>query len=117
MQPHSSGPSSCTPTEQDQQQQQQQRWRQTVMYYAHTKHRFDAMDVDLFDQLQGLGLVVEEVVESGQQLPPPSPPPFSSLYPEMRCAVFKISRLAAAAAAAAAMADDAAEPVLNEAAS
>jgi hypothetical protein len=66
------------------------------MYYAHTKHRFDAMDVDLFEQLEGLGLCVQELVEAGQQLPPPSPPPFSSLYPEMRCAVFKISRPAAA---------------------
>jgi hypothetical protein len=103
MQPPSSSSSSSTPSstssstsEHDHQQQQQQ----TIMYYAHTKHRFDAMDVDLFDQLQGLGLCVEEVVETGQQLPPPSPPPFSSLYPEMRCAVFKISRPAAAEAAA-----------------
>jgi hypothetical protein len=54
------------------------------------------MDVDLFEQLEGLGLSVQEVVEAGRELAPPSPPPFSSLYPEMRCAVFKISRPAAA---------------------
>ncbi|WIA08326.1 hypothetical protein OEZ85_007768 [Tetradesmus obliquus] len=83
-------------TEQQQPQQQQQQQQQTVMYYAHTKHRFDAMDVDLFEQLQRLGLCVAEVVEAGQELPPASPPPFSSLYPEMRCAVFRISRPAAA---------------------
>lgn len=78
-------------------EQQQQQQGQPVMYYAHTKHRFDAMDVDLFEQLEGLGLCVQEVLEAGQELPPPSPPPFSSLYPEMRCAVFKISRPRAAA--------------------
>lgn len=65
-----------------------------VFYYAHTKHRFDAYDVDLFAELEGLGLSVEEVVEDGEQLPPPSPPPFSSLYPEMRCAVFRVSKSA-----------------------
>jgi hypothetical protein len=50
------------------------------------------MDVLLFQQLEAEGLSVEEVVEAGQQLPPPSPPPFSSLFPDMRCAVFKIYR-------------------------
>lgn len=65
-----------------------------VFYYAHTKHRFDAYDVELFAELEDLGLTVEEVIEDGEELPPPSPPPFSSLYPDMRCAVFKISRTA-----------------------
>jgi hypothetical protein len=104
MQPHNSSPNNSPPITTAKQpdhhhhphQQHQQQQQETVMYYAHTKHRFDAMDVDLFEQLEGLGLCVQEVVEAGQQLPPPSPPPFSSLYPEMRCAVFKISRRAAA---------------------
>lgn len=63
-----------------------------VFYYAHTKHRFDAFDVDLFDEMASLGLDVEEVIEAGEELPPPSPPPFSSLYPEMRIAMFRITR-------------------------
>lgn len=52
------------------------------------------MDVLLFERLAAEGLTVEEVVEPGKELPPPSPPPFSSLYPDMRCAVFKIYRAA-----------------------
>jgi hypothetical protein len=98
MQPHTRSTNSATASAADHpdHNQQQPQQQETVMYYAHTKHRFDAMDVDLFDQLQGLGLCVQEVVEEGQELPPPSPPPFSSLYPELRCAVFKISRPAAA---------------------
>lgn len=52
------------------------------------------MDVMLFEQLEAQGLTVEEVVEAGRELPPPSPPPFSSLFPDMRCAVFKIYRAA-----------------------
>jgi len=50
------------------------------------------MDVLLFERLEAEGLTVQEVVETGQQLPPPSPPPFTSLFPDMRCAVFKIFR-------------------------
>jgi hypothetical protein len=50
------------------------------------------MDVTLFERLEAEGLSVEEVVEAGSELPPPSPPPFSSLFPDMRCAMFKIYR-------------------------
>eukprot|EP00775_Hariotina_reticulata_P004246 gene4246-4496_t len=64
-----------------------------VMYYAHTKHRFDALDVEFFEQLAAHDLDVMEVVEAGRELPPPSPPAFSSLFPDMRIAVFRISRV------------------------
>lgn len=50
------------------------------------------MDVMLLERLEAEGLTVEEVIEAGCELPPPSPPPFSSLFPDMRCAVFKIYR-------------------------
>ena len=50
------------------------------------------MDVTLFERLEAEGLAVEEVCEPDCQLPPPSPPPFSSLFPDMRIAVFKIYR-------------------------
>jgi hypothetical protein len=50
------------------------------------------MDVLLLERLEAEGLTVEEVIESGSELPPPSPPPFSSLFPDMRCAVFKVYR-------------------------
>lgn len=54
--------------------------------------RYDNMDVTLFERLEAEGLAVEEVCEPDCQLPPPSPPPFSSLFPDMRIAVFKIYR-------------------------
>jgi hypothetical protein len=63
-----------------------------VMYYAHTKHRFDALDVEFFEQLQAHDLDIVEVVEAGRELPPPSPPAFSSLFPDMRIAVFRIAK-------------------------
>lgn len=50
------------------------------------------MDVLLFERLEAEGLAVEEVIEAGRQLPPPSPPPFSALFPDMRCGIFKIQR-------------------------
>ncbi|CCO19047.1 predicted protein [Bathycoccus prasinos] len=61
------------------------------MLYAHTKHRYDGMDVDFFENLEKEGLVCEEVRKSGTKTPPPSPPPFESLFPDQRIAVFRIS--------------------------
>lgn len=52
------------------------------------------MDVTLFERLEAEGLAVEEVCEAGCELQPPSPPPFSSLFPDMRIAVFKIYKAA-----------------------
>lgn len=60
------------------------------MLYAHTKHRYDGMDVDFFENLEKEGLDYEEVRKNGTKTPPPSPPPFESLFPELRVAVFRI---------------------------
>jgi hypothetical protein len=54
--------------------------------------RYDALDELLLERLAAAGLSVQEVVAPGQQLPPPSPPLFDSLFPDMRCAVFRITR-------------------------
>jgi hypothetical protein len=62
------------------------------MLYAHTKHRYDGMDVDFFENLEEEGLMCEEVRKFGTKTPPPSPPPFESLFPDQRIAVFRISR-------------------------
>ena len=43
-----------------------------------------------FEELEANGLVFDEVVESGRELPPPSPPPLTELFPEMRIAVYNI---------------------------
>jgi hypothetical protein len=61
------------------------------MLYAHTKHRYDGMDVDFFENLEQEGLMCEEVRKFGTKTPPPSPPPFESLFPDQRIAVFRIS--------------------------
>ncbi len=62
-----------------------------VIYYAHTKHRYDVCDIHFLEQCAAAGLAVEEVFEAGVEAPPPSPPPLTELFPEMRCAVFRIT--------------------------
>ena len=52
----------------------------SFMLYAHTKHRYDGMDVDFFENLEKEGLDYEEVRKNGTKTPPPSPPPFESLF-------------------------------------
>lgn len=64
-----------------------------VCYYAHTKHRYDSLDLDFFEQLDARGLRAEEMRQPGVlETPPPSPPPFESLFPDQRIAVYKITR-------------------------
>lgn len=65
--------------------------RHTVCYYAHTKHRFDALDLEFLAECEAQGLEVEEVFESGAVRPPPSPPPLTELFPAMRIAMFRIT--------------------------
>lgn len=62
-----------------------------VCYYSHTKHRYDGMDMDFFEAIERAGLTREEVREPEVPSPPPSPPPFESLFPEQRVAVYRIA--------------------------
>eukprot|EP00041_Stephanoeca_diplocostata_P017245 m.343913 g.343913 ORF g.343913 m.343913 type:complete len:284 (+) comp20638_c0_seq2:310-1161(+) len=64
----------------------------TVIYYCHTKHRYDMMDVDFVKGVHAQGLRLEEVFISGDPLPDPSPPPFESLFNDFRIAIWKITR-------------------------
>ena len=61
--------------------------------YAHTKRRFEQLDQEFFQGLREAGLQWEEVREPWAPLPPPSPPPFAELFPEMRIAVYNIRKL------------------------
>jgi len=69
---------------------------QTQTFYCHTKHRFDLLDVEFFENLTAVGLKFEEVWEPEAEAPPESPPmqfPPSDLFPEQRIAIFKITLL------------------------
>lgn len=62
-----------------------------VFYYAHTKHRYDGMDLDFFANVSANGLTCEEVRPRGAPSPPPSPPPFETLFPDQRIAIYRIA--------------------------
>ena len=53
--------------------------------------RYDHLDMLLPEELRRNGLFWTEVVEAGRQAAPPSPPPLTELFPDMRIAVFRIS--------------------------
>lgn len=59
--------------------------------YAHTKYRYELRDVDFFANMKRRGLVMREVREPGAPTPPESPERFSSLFPEQRVAVFRVT--------------------------
>ncbi len=68
----------------------------TQIFYCHTKHRFDLLDVEFFENLIAVGLKYEEVWEPEVEAPPESPPvqfPPLDLFPEQRIAIFKITKL------------------------
>jgi hypothetical protein len=73
-----------------------------VAFYSHTRHRFDALDVELEEQCAACGLEMVEldqetgrpVGEEGEEArrrAPSSPPPFSALFPEQRVAIYRIT--------------------------
>lgn len=66
--------------------------QRTHIYYAHTKRRFEHLDQVFFAELERCGLAWEEVREPWAPVRPPSPPPFESLFPDMRIAVLHIQR-------------------------
>lgn len=53
--------------------------------------RYDHLDMLLPEELHRNGLSWTEVLEAGCQAAPPSPPPMTELFPDMRIAVFRIS--------------------------
>ncbi|GIL66118.1 hypothetical protein Vafri_19720 [Volvox africanus] len=63
---------------------------ETRILYCHTRHRFDTHDVEFFSQLTACGLVWREIREPSIPTPPPSPPPLTELFPEMRVAIYDI---------------------------
>lgn len=62
----------------------------TTILYAHTRHRFDNYDQMFFEGVAAVGLQCSEVREEGCETPPPSPPPLTELFPEMRIAVYRM---------------------------
>ncbi|KAL6762332.1 hypothetical protein V8C86DRAFT_2520336 [Haematococcus lacustris] len=62
----------------------------TLVLYAHTKHRFDHLDLEFMEAVAALGMRLEEVREPWLDAPPASPPPLTQLFPEMRVAVYRI---------------------------
>ena len=68
----------------------------TKIFYCHTKHRYDLLDMEFFEELEAAGLSFEEVWEPGAVAPPASPPlsfPPTDLFPEQRIAVFLIRKM------------------------
>ncbi|MEW5302862.1 MAG: hypothetical protein WDW38_004030 [Sanguina aurantia] len=63
----------------------------TTILYAHTRHRFDNYDQMFLEGVAAVGLLCSEVREEGCETPPPSPPPLTELFPEMRIAVYRMA--------------------------
>lgn len=76
-----------------------------VAYYAHTRHRFDALDVEFEEQCAACGLELREL-DAGTGAPvdagkgggecgalSSSPPPFTELFPEHRVAIYRLRLL------------------------
>ena len=63
-----------------------------VVFYCHTKHRYDMMDHDFVANVQALGLELVETRRGDEASPSPSPPPFEHLFNEPRLVVWRISR-------------------------
>lgn len=72
-----------------------------VAYYSHTRHRFDALDVEFEEQCATCGLeLVEMDAETGRPVgdggrdnsnrAASSPPPFTELFPEHRVAMYRL---------------------------
>jgi len=73
----------------------------TVAFYAHTRHRFDALDVALEEECVACGLEMVELDPAtglawgadgdGRGRRPSSPPPFTQLFPEHRVAIYRLT--------------------------
>ena len=62
--------------------------------YAHTRYRFELLDMLFFEALEQSGLVypVVDPPPEDADLTSESPPPLTELFPEMRCYVFDIKK-------------------------
>jgi len=60
------------------------------MVYAHTRGRFEHYDIDFFENLTAQGLRFREMREPGVPSPPPSPPPLTEVWRDMRIAIYEI---------------------------
>jgi hypothetical protein len=65
----------------------------TRIYYCHTKHRLEITEEQFFEAVTAEGLELVEVREPGVQTPPPSPPPLTELFPEMRLVIYRVQWL------------------------
>jgi len=62
----------------------------TCFIYAHTKYRFEMIDVDFQKELVKAGLQCREIREPGYPTPPPSPPPLTVVFNDLRCAILEM---------------------------
>lgn len=64
----------------------------TLIFYAHTKKRYEMVDFDFLAELEKNGLEVKELREPGVSSPPESPEAFTHCFPPMRIAIYCITR-------------------------
>ena len=64
------------------------------LLYAHTRYRFELLDMLFFEALEQSDLVysVVDPPPEDADLTSESPPPLTELFPEMRCYVFDIKQ-------------------------
>mmetsp|Transcript_360 Transcript_360/g.1165 ORF Transcript_360/g.1165 Transcript_360/m.1165 type:complete len:261 (-) Transcript_360:233-1015(-) len=58
--------------------------------YAHTRYRFEHLDRDFFEECAKTGLVLSRVWPAEDERPP-SPPPFTELFPDQYVAIYKVT--------------------------
>eukprot|EP01124_Arcella_intermedia_P017853 TRINITY_DN24832_c0_g1_i1.p1 TRINITY_DN24832_c0_g1~~TRINITY_DN24832_c0_g1_i1.p1 ORF type:complete len:287 (-),score=71.54 TRINITY_DN24832_c0_g1_i1:43-903(-) len=63
----------------------------TLIFYSHTKKRLEDYDIQFFEELEANGLSCEELREPSISTPPPSPPPYTEVFPWQRIAVYLIT--------------------------
>jgi hypothetical protein len=71
---------------------------QQRVLYAHTRYRFEHLDRDFLAECAVLGLVLRRL-SPGEAQRPPSPPPFTELFPEQYVAIYSVMRAASEPAA------------------
>lgn len=62
------------------------------MHMAPINPRFDHLDLEFLQECEDNGLDVQEVREPWVDAPPPSPPPLTLLFPDLRIQVLRITQ-------------------------